>query len=92
MHPAIYKEVMEQRAVDHAQTVSHGGAAGMLCPMDAARRCEFVADTTQAPVKQATFRLFVSELINLNLKLCEARFQTTARSAVFVSAAAAAKF
>jgi len=78
VHPAIYKEVMEQQAVGHTLTVGHGDAAGMLCPMDAARRCEIVADNTQAPVKQTSSQNVWLQIDQL--KLCEALFQKTACS------------
>ena len=47
MQPAIYKEVMETRPVGHAQAAGHDDAAEMALAMEAAHRCEIVADTTQ---------------------------------------------
>jgi len=48
VHLAIYKEVMKTRAVGLAQVAGRDDAAGMARAMEAARRCEIVADTTQA--------------------------------------------
>ena len=48
VHPAIYKEVMETREVGLAQAAGHDNAGEMARAMEAARRCEIVADTTQA--------------------------------------------
>ena len=48
MQPAIYKEVMETRPVGHAQAAGHDDVAEMAHAMEAARRFEIVADTTQA--------------------------------------------
>ena len=48
MHPAVYKEVMERQAVGHAQTVGNQNVTEMEHAMDAAERCEILADNTQA--------------------------------------------
>jgi len=48
VHPAMYKVVIETRAVGHAQVADHVDAAEMARGMDAACQCEILADTSPA--------------------------------------------